>query len=29
MQEGQASKRLNGAQQSGDQLKPIIIAQVS
>ncbi len=24
MQEGQASKRLNGAQQSGDQLKPIL-----
>ncbi len=24
MQKGQASKRLNGAQQSGDQLKPIL-----
>ncbi len=24
MQEGQASKRLNGAQQSGDQLKSIL-----
>ncbi len=29
MQEGQASKRLNGAQQSGDQLKPKFHSTIS